>query len=207
MRARRRRPSLDAPEPVDAILARAGEDRFARSRAPISMPMWRTIVGPRVAERTQPLKLEGGVLVVRVATSGWAHELSLLSEPLLANLARHGVKADKLVFRTGAIDAPTRPPERRQSTKVPPPAELPPDIAESLSHVTDDELRVAMSEAIAQSLATAAWAYVEEGLSGSQRGARAPRSVAPRSAPPDPDPPPDRARTSRSRGGAGDRSR
>lgn len=179
---RRRRPQLFSPEPVDAILARAGEDRFAPERAPISGPLWRTIVGPRVADRALPVKLDSGVLVIRAATSAWAQELSLLSETLIERLRAHGIEVAKLSFRTGPIDPPARPPERRKSTKVPRPAPLPAAIEGTLAQVDDDELRSAIAGAIAQSLATAAYVLA---ISESPPAARDPRSVERESAPPD----------------------
>lgn len=202
----RRRHTLQAPEPVDAILARAGEDRFAPDRPPISVPLWRTIVGPRVADRALPVRLENGNLLIRVATSAWAQELSMLSETILERLREHEIEVKRLSFRTGPIDPPQRPPERRQSTKVPPPAPIPPSIGQTLDAVFDDELRDAIRGAIAQSLATAA--HVSGSApSESPRGAPAPRSAGRESAPPARDSPTGRGGTSRNRGGAGDRSR
>lgn len=203
---RRWRKKLDAPESVDAILARAGEDRFAPDRPPIPMPLWRTIVGHRVADRAHPVKLENDTLVIRVATSAWAQELSLLSETVLARLAEHGIEARRLTFRTGPIVPPARPPERRGSTKVPPPLPIPRDLDATLATVPDAELRGAISAAIAQSLATAA--HVRPALlSESQPSARGPRAAGRESAPPGPASPPDRAGSRRTPGGAGDRSR
>ncbi len=203
---RRYRPKLKAPEPVDAILARAGEDRFAPDRPPIALPLWRTIVGVRVADRTRPVKLEDEVLVIRVATSAWAQELSLLSETILARLAEHGITARRITFRTGPIEPPARPPERRGSTKVPPPAPIPRTIQGSLDAVADDELRGALAAAIAQSLATAEHVFLQDRVSESRPAARGPRSAGPESAPPDRGSPTDRGGNRRTRGGAGGRS-
>lgn len=200
---RRRRPQLYSPEPVDAILARAGEDRFAPDRAPISGPLWRTIVGPRVADRALPVKLDGGVLVIRAATSAWAQELSLLSDTLIERLRAHGIEVAKLSFRTGPIDPPARPPERRKSTKVPRPAPLPEAIEGTLAGVGDDELRSALAAAIAQSLATAAHVLA---VTESPPAARDPRSAAPENAPPGRGSASARAGTRRSPGGGPGRS-
>lgn len=188
---RRRRPQLYSPEPVDAILARAGEDRFAPDRAPISGPLWRTIVGPRVADRALPVKLDGGVLVIRAATSAWAQELSLLSDTLIERLRAHGIEVAKLSFRTGPIDPPARPPERRKSTKVPRPAPLP------------EAIEGTLAGAIAQSLATAAHVLA---VTESPPAARDPRSAAPENAPPGRGSASARAGTRRSPGGGPGRS-
>ena len=73
---RRRRRNLDAPESIEDLLDRAGEDRFAKRRPPIPMREWKVIVGPRIADRAHPITLERGILLVKVTTSVWANELS-----------------------------------------------------------------------------------------------------------------------------------
>ena len=65
--ARRPRSTVSAPEPLRAILERAGENRFARAREAIPAALWREAVGARIAERALPLSLEDGTLVECVA--------------------------------------------------------------------------------------------------------------------------------------------
>ena len=72
MTRRRRRRSLARPEAIEDVLARAGEDRFALHRPPVSSRIWAEAVGARIAERARPITLERGVLTVRAATSVWA---------------------------------------------------------------------------------------------------------------------------------------
>jgi len=84
--ARRPRSTVSAPEPLRAILERAGENRFARAREAIPAALWREAVGARIAERALPLSLEDGTLVLRVPTSVWANELSLLADEVFARL-------------------------------------------------------------------------------------------------------------------------
>ena len=43
---KRRRKNLDAPEPLEELLDRAGEDRFAKKRVPNPVREWRAAVGP-----------------------------------------------------------------------------------------------------------------------------------------------------------------
>src|SRR4051812_34791068 len=83
---RRRRKNLDAPEPMEALLDRAGEDRFAKRRPPIPMREWKLAVGPRIADRAHPITLERGILLVKVTTSVWANELQMLAPELVARL-------------------------------------------------------------------------------------------------------------------------
>ncbi len=164
-------------ETIDAILARSGEDRFAPRRPPISLVAWRAAVGPRIADQTVPVTLDSGVLVVRTSSSTWASELSMLSETILARLRQSGVEVSRLVFRTGKIELPQRPVERRATRTVPPPVELPSTLRRELDGVADEELKAAIRDAAARSLANEAHE--------SPRGARGPRGAETRSAPPD----------------------
>ncbi|MCL2726368.1 MAG: DUF721 domain-containing protein [Polyangiaceae bacterium] len=149
---RRQRRNLDAPETIEKVLDRAGEDRFAQKRAPIPQREWRAAVGPRIADRAQPISIERGVLLVKVATSVWANELQMLAPELLARLAQRGFTLSALKFRVGQLDIAERPPERRRMRKVPPPAALAPELRALVANVADDELRSAIELAARASL-------------------------------------------------------
>jgi hypothetical protein len=187
-RARRSRDRLTAPELLEAILDRAGESRFARVRPPIAARLWKDAVGARIADRARPISLFGGVLVLLVPSSVWAHELSLLTDEICASLRGRGVNARELRFRVGAVPAVERPPERRVARAVPVAREVPRDLAPFLAKVGDGELRAAIGRAAASNLA---WQSVvrsppEQPVSEAQRAARAPRFAGEGSAPPDP---------------------
>ncbi len=207
--ARRSRNSLAAPEAVQAILARAGEDRFARSREAIATPLWRDAVGARIAERAYPLSLSDGVLLLRVPTSVWAHELSLLAEDVCGRLRARGVHARELRFRVGALPAVERPAERRASRAVPVIREVPPELVGIIAAVGDPDLRSAIETAAAANLAwqTLARPAPLEPISEAQRAARAPRSVEAGSAPPGPASRPSREGSPGTRAGGPHRSR
>jgi hypothetical protein len=171
------------PEALDEVLDRAGENRFARTRAPIAQSAWREMVGPRIADRSMPVAIERGVLTVRVATSVWATELSLLSTPIIARLRAYGFNVIELRFRVAPIEPAipllARPPERRVSRAVPPPAPLPPELAGALRAVGDSELREAIALAARANLA---WqAHIVTSAPPASRG---PRSSGTRSDPP-----------------------
>ena len=172
---RRHRRKLKTPEPLSGVLARAGDDRFAPNRPPIAPHVWAAAVGGRIAERTKPIAIEDGVLLIRAATSAWASELSLLSDALLTRLRQHGVKARALRFRVGPIDPPERATEIRR-TRVPTPVPLEPDLARVIARVEDPELREAITTAARANLA---WRAFNEPAttSATQRGARAPRDA------------------------------
>lgn len=152
MAKRRSRKRLARPEAMGDLLERAGEDRFAPQRPPITRAQWARAVGVPVAERTQPVALEGGVLVVRAATSAWAHELSLLKEVIRERLDAMGLKVRELRFRVGAVDPLPRPPERAAVRRVPAEAELPGPLRRRIDAVEDDELRDVIARAARASL-------------------------------------------------------
>ena len=144
---------LRVPESIEGVIERAGEDRFAKRRAPISPQVWSQAVGGRIADRAKPVDLVAGILFVRVATSVWANELSLLAPSLIARLRNAGVEVKEMRFRVGAIEPPARPPERRASRAVPPPAPLPRDITAALQRIEDAELKEAIALAASANLA------------------------------------------------------
>src|ERR1700684_3715426 len=109
-----RRSRQSAPESLDAILLRAGENRFARLRPPIASRVWREAVGARIADKAKPVSISGGVLLLRVST----HELSLLADEVTERLRARGIDVHQLRFHVGALPAVERPPERRVSRPV-----------------------------------------------------------------------------------------
>jgi hypothetical protein len=202
------RKSLAAPEALDHILDRAGENRFARMKPPIAASVWRDAVGARIAERAQPISVAYGVLLLRTATSVWAHELSLLADEICARLRARGVEARQLRFQVGPIAPIERPAERRIARAVPKALALPPDLARAMAGVADPELAATIAGAAASNLAWQATVQrvttpVNEGL----RGARAPRSSARETAPSAQSPTAARGEAPRTREGARDRRR
>jgi hypothetical protein len=135
----KKRSSLQTPETLDGILDRSGENRFARVRMPFARDTWVRVVGPRIADRTRPLKLEGGELLVLVATSVWSSELTMLSGDVLRRLQLYGIEAQRLRFRVGQIDV-DRPPERRLRRVVPSAVPLPPALERSVRGIEDHDL-------------------------------------------------------------------
>ena len=66
---------------------------------------WAAIVGPDVARRTQPGRLEQGCLTVTVDNSPWLHELTLRQADLVARLGEHLPEIRSLRFVIGAVAA------------------------------------------------------------------------------------------------------
>ncbi len=180
------RKSLAAPEALDHILDRAGENRFARVKPPIAASVWRDAVGARIAEHAQPISVSHGVVLLRTATSVWAHELSLLAEEICTRLRARGVEAQQLRFQVGPVAPVERPAERRIARVVPKGSSLPNEIARAMAAVDDRSLAATMAQAAAANLAWQATVQrVVTPVSGAQRAARAPQSAEPESALPD----------------------
>jgi len=123
------------------------------SRAPVSARDWEAAVGTRIAARALPVKLERGMLHVRVSSATWAQELSMLGEPILAQLRQRGVRVDALRFRVGKVEIPERNKTREDSVRTSPPAvKLPPNLNQDVEEVRDAELRAAIRRAAEKNL-------------------------------------------------------
>ncbi|MDI1478191.1 DUF721 domain-containing protein [Polyangium sp. y55x31] len=162
------------------------------SRSPVPARDWEAAVGSRIAARARPVKLERGVLHVRAASSTWAQELSMLCEPILAQLKARGIAVESLRFRVGPVDPPERAKTRGDVRTAPPAVKLPEALAAQIEHVADEALREAIRRAAAKNLG---WqrmrasrkrtAPPEAETATTTRAARGPRPVAPENAPQD----------------------
>ncbi len=47
---------------------------------------WKDIVGSEIYKKSKPERIAGGILYVRVSTSIWANELSLMSDKLIEKI-------------------------------------------------------------------------------------------------------------------------
>ena len=121
------------------------------SLPPVSREIWDRAVGSRIALRAQPLRLERGVLLVRVTNAAWANELSLLADEIRRQLAGCGVEVAGLRFVVGRVDPPARPAEPRRRA-APPNAAVPEALRAPMAKVVDPELRAALEAAAARML-------------------------------------------------------
>lgn len=186
---------------MEDLLVRAGEARFAKTRLPISLAAWRKAVGPRIADRARPMTLERGVLVLKVATSVWANELSMLATDLVARLQRDGHPVTSLRFKVGTLEREERPPERRTFRKVPAPKPLSPELAKVVATVPDDDLRSVIESAARANLS---W---QADVNEARPTARGPRAAGTGSARRDRNEEGSDEASPRSSGGGGDRRR
>lgn len=75
--------------------------------------MWREIVGEGLAEHTEPVRLRGGVLVIRVSSSAWAAQIPYLANDIVqrANAVLGEGQVERLVVARG-----TRPDVSRETS-------------------------------------------------------------------------------------------
>lgn len=71
---------LDAPRPLGEVLEGVLEEREwnERLRGSRILGQWPRVVGEEVARHCEPVRLSGGILVVRARSQAWATELSYL---------------------------------------------------------------------------------------------------------------------------------
>jgi predicted nucleic acid-binding Zn ribbon protein len=149
-----RRPrNITTPHRIGSLLASAQREAArAAGVGPVDRETWRQVVGDRIADRTVVDSLRSGALEVRVASSVWAQELSLLSSEIMDRLRRRGIVVSRIRFRVGTVPRmdtaePLAPP--------PDPMPLPEDLRARLADVDDPELSAAIARAASYSLARA----------------------------------------------------
>ncbi|MCP4448808.1 MAG: DUF721 domain-containing protein [Myxococcales bacterium] len=138
-----------------SVLKRHGIDKEVREHR--LLLQWASVVGPRVADRTLPDRLEKGVLWVRVESSTWMHQLNFMKEDIIAkandlcgeevvkdlhfHLGRHSRKANDPLSAAVRIRRPPLP-----ARPLPAPARGPAlrAIEDEAAAVADDELREAI---------------------------------------------------------------
>jgi hypothetical protein len=120
-------------------------ERSRRLAEPGNVPwsVWREVVGSNVARRSQPTKLSGSTLFVRVTSSAWAQELSFLSRSIIERLRRAGYGVNALRFSVGPVKLPRRATRTQKVRKKP----LPKELADRLSRLDDPALRELIAQA------------------------------------------------------------
>lgn len=157
MTRRKRRARLERPLSFEHVLGgRALASKDAPLRAVVvPYSVWRQALGVQVAAQAEPIRIEGDVLWIRVASSLWANELALLERDIRRELAKGGVFVKRLRFSTGPVHKPDAPIERRTERTVPKLSKLPADMRAMLGEVEDEELRASISGAMQSHLALA----------------------------------------------------
>lgn len=78
-------PDPSRPSPLDALLSTVVEQRGWRERLRGARVhgAWEEIAGPELARHSQPVRLHGGVLVLRAASPAWATQVRYLGAELV----------------------------------------------------------------------------------------------------------------------------
>ena len=120
---------------------------------------WPLAVGARLAERTEPLALQGRMLLVRVPDARWRKILHRLRREILGRL--HQVAGRRAPSALGFVEAPASRPPLLSPQKEPPVATCPtprlaPAVEAAAALIADEELRALFLEAAGRYLARAA---------------------------------------------------
>ncbi len=120
---------------------------------------WNEAVGRGVAERTQPMRIENGVLFLKVTNSVWMQQLQFMKELIRKKLyEKTGVElVQDLRFFIGEVENPYKL-EGRQSSKRDWPIPSEPEmenIARQVSGVQDLEMRKMLAEIFSRALSMA----------------------------------------------------
>jgi hypothetical protein len=145
------KPGKRSPAPIGVLLEEARDAGAQASGIVVDRERWRNAVGARIASRTEPGRLRGGVLTVHAASSAWAQELTFLAPEILTRIRALGISVTELRFvvrPTIAVAGPRKPPPRAE-----PKPPLPEDLEARLKSVDDPELRRAIAEAASEWLA------------------------------------------------------
>ena len=164
---------------------------MAQSGCAVDRESWRRTLGERIAERSVPDGIHGATLTVKVASSVWAQELSLLAPEILQRLQNAGFSITELRWRVGPL-APLVSPRRRASSLVPL-RQLPDELERTLGTVEDNELRNAIFQAAAHVMARQQRAQHKRPPSVRPQDVRAPQCAEPETSRQDPTAPGRRA--------------
>lgn len=161
------------PQRLGELLDGARVVSAERARVSIDRDTWRRLLGDRIARRTEPGALSGGVLTIYVASAPWAQELSLLTTELLQRLAPLGLRIASVKFRVRQqIQGAQALQKHRPAARAP----MPKDLKARVDSVEDAELRQVIADA------AELWLGREAKLNA-RATARAPRSAGARSDP------------------------
>lgn len=178
------RPPLQDLSPLSSLLSGVRTGAAMHSGCRVDRESWRLILGDRIAQRSEPEALQGQTLSVRVASSVWAQELSLLAPEIIQRLQRAGFSVSELRWHVSKLGRTTRP--RIVGKTVVPLQRLPAELERALGAVEDPELRNAIFEAASHLLARQQQVLPNEITNAKRPSAPAPRCVEPRTYRPGP---------------------
>jgi Dna[CI] antecedent, DciA len=144
---------------------------------------WPSLVGPGLADRTWPSRLQHGVLWITAPDSSWAYQLQFLKHELL-NGIRAGLPAFQLTdlrFKVGEIPSNEIAPAANPTLPAEPklrPTVAPQQIAKSFARLTNEQSVMPIAEAPAPTRSDIASARSPESTPATPELARAAESIA-----------------------------
>jgi hypothetical protein len=134
---------MQAPRRVADLVASALPQLADRLRESRLHQHWARLVGPEMARRTQPGRLERGCLTITVDNSPWMHELTLRQAELTARVTERVPEVRSLRFVVGTLRRePSRPAAPRPRVAPLGAHELR-DIDEAVSFIGDSDVATA----------------------------------------------------------------
>jgi hypothetical protein len=132
------------PTPLSALVGSVRADMARAGGCALDAFTWQRVIGERIASRSRPETLRDGVLTLRVASSVWAQELSLLSATIIERLASAGFVVSNVRCKVAPLPQAKR--SGRSPTVTTPPlaapkVELPAALATQLERIADPCLR------------------------------------------------------------------
>lgn len=135
----------DGPTLLSVLVTGVRAEIVRVGGCPLDAFTWQQLLGDRIAARSSPDSIRDGVLTIKVVSSVWAQELSLLSTTIIARLAKAGIAVKSIRCRVAAQEFHSRAPSPHRSPKPPPvppqTPELPSDLDEELARISDKDLR------------------------------------------------------------------
>jgi hypothetical protein len=113
---------------------------------------WASLVGPGLAGRTWPTRLQGGLLWVAAPDSSWAYQLQFLKQELLGGL-RAGLEncpVTDLRFKVGPLPTAAESSGAASPAQPAPPSEPTPELARAAEAIADPALRGAFLRAMSK---------------------------------------------------------
>jgi len=171
------KPDRPAPTLLGQLVAGARQDLIRSGGCPLDRHTWKQTFGERIAARSEPEQLRDGILTLRVVSSVWAQELSLLSATIIERLTPLGYVVRSVRCRVGKLDegSKARVPTR---TRAPAAAavELPNELAQQLAQIGDIDLRTTIEHAARAQLQARAQRRLQPKGSAVAPPSREPRS-------------------------------
>ena len=114
---------------------------------------WPAAVGPELARRSEPVALDGDLLLIRVPDAIWRRSLWRMRKDLLSRLRRIAGSAapHALGFIEGPVTAAVEPPTPRTRPVAPGP--LPPTVDAAAESIPDEDTRERFRETVGRYLA------------------------------------------------------